>query len=204
MKKVIGLVLVGLGAFFLVLAPFLKYYAAPRLAVAPLACDPGPLCENGVSISPSTGLATVLFDPATLSPRTNVQLDQIRRVRPDQAASTGDNNRTVYDSFQNVTDPDGVTIDASTERIAFDGHTSVMINCCGANENGVPVTDFTGHQPVQVPLRHPEADLPVLRRHPEHAAAREVRRDRGDPGPHRLQVRADDPRDEVRRARGPG
>ena len=27
-------------------------------------------------------------------------------------------------------------MDASTERIAFDGHTSEMIDCCDANEDG--------------------------------------------------------------------
>ncbi len=152
MQKVIGLVLVGLGAFLLVLAPAAKWYAAPRLAVAPLACDPGPLCDGGVSVSPSSGIAKTLFDPATLSPRTDVALVSTRRVSPDQAASDGPNNQTVYDSFQDVTDPDGVTVDASTERIPFDGHTSVMINCCNANEDGAPITDFSGLNPYKFPF----------------------------------------------------
>ncbi len=152
MKRVVGLVLVGLGAFLLVLAPLAKWYVAPQLAVAPLGCDPGPLCEGGVSISPSSGVATVLFDPATLTPRANVDLLSTRRVKPDQAASDGPNNQTVYDSFQDVTDPEGVTVDASTERIAFDGHTSEMINCCGANEDGTPITDFSGIAPYKFPF----------------------------------------------------
>lgn len=152
MKKVIALVLVGLGAFLLVLAPLAKWYVAPQLAVAPLGCDPGPLCEGGVSISPSSGVARVLFDPATLSPRSDVALLSTRRVKPDQAASEGPNNQTVYDSFQDVTDPDGVTVDASTERIAFNGHTSAMINCCGANVDGTPITDFSGIAPYKFPF----------------------------------------------------
>ncbi len=152
MKRVLALVLLGLGAFLLVLAPFVKWYVAPKLAVAPLGCDPGPLCDGGVSISPSSGIAKTLFDPATLSPRTDVALVSTRRVSPDQAASDGPNNQTVYDSFQDVTDPDGVTVDASTERIAFDGHTSVMINCCDANEDGTPITDFTGINPYKFPF----------------------------------------------------
>jgi hypothetical protein len=105
-----------------------------------------------VSLSPSSGTATILFDPATLSPRSNVELTQVRRVKPDQKASDGPNNQTVYDSFQDVTDPDGVTVDASTERIAFDGHSSQMINCCGANEGGVPITDFNGIAPYKFPF----------------------------------------------------
>lgn len=152
MKRVLGLVLLGLGAFLVVLAPFVKWYVAPQLAVAPLACDPGPLCDGGVSVSPSSGVATTLFDPATLSPRSDVALVSTRRVSPDQAASDGPNNQTVYDSFQDVTDPDGVTVDASTERIAFDGHTSEMINCCNANEDGTAITDFTGLNPYKFPF----------------------------------------------------
>lgn len=152
MRRVLGFVLVGLGAFLLTLAPLAKWYVAPRLAVAPLGCDPGPLCDGGVSISPSSGTATVLFDPATLSPRSNVALDSVRRVKPDQAASTGPDNRTVYDSFQNVTDSSGTTIDASTERIAFDGHSSQMIDCCEANLDGNAITDFTGIAPYKFPF----------------------------------------------------
>lgn len=152
MKQVVAIVLIGVGVLLALVAPGLKWFIAPQLAVAPLSCDPGPLCDDGVTISPSTGLATTLFDPATLSPRSSVQLQQIRRVRPDQAASTGADHRTVYDSFQNVTDPDGVTVDAGTERIAFDGSSSVMIDCCGANENGVPITDFTGLNPYKFPF----------------------------------------------------
>ncbi len=152
MKRIAGLVLIGIGVFLMIFAPLAKWYIAPRLAVAPLGCDPGPLCEGGVSISPSSGVATSLFDPATLSTRTDVALVSTRRVKPDQAASDGPNNQTVYDSFQDVTDPEGVTIDANTERIPFDGHTSVMIDCCGANEDGVAITDFSGLNPYKFPF----------------------------------------------------
>jgi hypothetical protein len=152
MKRVIGFVLVGLGALLVVLAPALKWWVAPSLAVAPLGCDPGPLCDGGVSISPSTGIAVKLFDPGALESLSGVALTSTRRVSPDQAASDGPNNQTVYDSFQDVTNPEGVTVDASTERIAFDGHTSVMIDCCEANEDGVPVTDFTGINPFKFPF----------------------------------------------------
>ncbi len=152
MKRVVGFVLVGLGAFLLVLAPTVKWWAAPQLAVAPLACDPGPLCDGGVSISPSTGIATQLFDVATLTTLTNVELAATRRVSPDQAASEGEDNRTVYDSFQDITNPAGVTILAGTTRMAFDGHSSAMINCCEANVDGKPITDFTGIYSYKFPF----------------------------------------------------
>ena len=82
MRRIVALVLVGLGAFLLALAPMAHWYIGPKLAVAPLSCDPGPLCEAGVSVSPS-GLATVLFDPSTLSARNNI------RAQPDPAGGTG-------------------------------------------------------------------------------------------------------------------
>ena len=153
MKRVIGFVLVGLGALLLVLAPALKWCVAPTLAVAPLGCDPGPLCDGGVSISPSAGHRHHAVRPRPRCHRARTSsCYSTRRVKPDQAASDGPNNQTVYDSFQDVTDPDGVTVDASTERIAFDGHTSVMIDCCGANEDGIPITDFTGIDPFKFPF----------------------------------------------------
>ena len=67
MRRVFGFILIGLGAFLLVLGPTIKWVVAPSLAVAPLGCDPGPLCDEGVSISPSTGIAATLFDPGTLT-----------------------------------------------------------------------------------------------------------------------------------------
>jgi hypothetical protein len=152
MRRVAGLILVTLGAFLVVLAPLAKWYVAPRSAVAPLGCTGTELCDGGVSISPSTGTATQLFDAGTLSMRNNVPLTNTQRVKPDVAASEGANNRTVYESFSVVTDPSGTTIDAGTERIAFDGHTSQMLNCCNANENGTAITDFTGINPFKFPF----------------------------------------------------
>jgi hypothetical protein len=51
MKRVVGLVLVALGVFLLLVAPLLKWYVAPSLAVAPLRCDPGPLCDDDRKMS---------------------------------------------------------------------------------------------------------------------------------------------------------
>lgn len=149
MRRGLGFVLIGLGTFLLALAPLAKWYAVPRLAVAPLGCEGQTLCENGVSISPSTGVATTLFDPATLSPRSNVDLTATRRVKPDRPASKGANDRTVYESFQEVVDGDDKLVTASSERIAFDGQTSRMLSCCDANLNGEPIEDYSGIAPYK-------------------------------------------------------
>jgi hypothetical protein len=152
MRRVIGYVLTGVGVFLLVLAPLVHFYVAPRLAVAPLRCTGSDLCDNGVTISPSRGVASQLFDPGTLTTRTAVAVTNTQRIRPDVAASQGANNRTVYESFSEVVDSSGALVDASNERIPFDGHTSQMINCCNANENGTAISDFSGINPFKFPF----------------------------------------------------
>lgn len=159
MRRGFGYVLVGLGAFLLVLAPLAKWYIAPKAMVANVrsGCDTKALCEDGVSISPSVGTAAVLFDAGALATggdpiRRNVELTNVQRVKPDVEASEGANNRTVYESFSRVTDPAGTVVDAGTERIAFDGQTSKMIDCCDANENGEPIEDFSGNNPFKFPF----------------------------------------------------
>ncbi len=150
MRRVIGYLLVGLGAFLLVLAPLARWYVYPRVAVAPLGCDgTSAICQDRVNLSPSAGIATTLFDPATLHVRTNVALVGQERVRADVAASSGPDNRTVWDESQTVSDAAGTLVTATTMRIPFDGHTSQMIDCCGANVDGVKITDFSGINPLK-------------------------------------------------------
>jgi hypothetical protein len=148
MRRIVGFVIIGLGVFLLVLAPVSRFFVYPRVAVAPLGCTgSSETCKDNISISASTGTATTLFDPATLTERSNVTINSVLRVRPDVTASV--NGHTVYDGFTNTADGSGTTVNAFTERIAFDPHTSIMQDCCGANENGAPITDFSGLNPYK-------------------------------------------------------
>jgi hypothetical protein len=150
MRKILGHVLVGLGAFLLVLAPLSRWYVAPRVAVAPLGCTTtSAICKDRVNLSPSSGQAATLFDPATLTERTNVALVGQERVRADVAASQGPDNRTIYDESQTLNDSSGTLVAADTMRIPFDGHSSQMTNCCGANTDGKSITDFSGINPLK-------------------------------------------------------
>jgi len=168
-RKTLGLVLVGLGALLLVIAPLLKWYVAPRAEVTPLACTGTTLCDGGVSLSPSAGMAATLFDAGALKSVTNVSLVSTSRYRTDVAASHGADNRTVFEVFQSVnaspasqiSAPDGL-VDASTSRYAFDGHTSDMINCCNANLSGTPITDFTGMVPFKFPFNVAQKSYPYF------------------------------------------
>jgi len=151
MRRIAGYVLIGLGVFFVVLAPLARWVVYPKVAVAPLGCTgDSETCKDKISLSRSSGTATTLFDPATLSEKSNVPLKSILRVRADVVAST--NGHTVYDGFTNTSSDSNPTVNAFSERIAFDGHTSIMQNCCGTNENGVPITDVSGLNPYKFPF----------------------------------------------------
>lgn len=150
MRRTAGYLLTGLGVFLLVLAPLARWYVAPRVSVAPLGCtDTSAICQDRVNLSPSSGTATTLFDPATLQSRTNVALVGQERVRADIDASSGPDNRTVYDESQTVNDSTGLLINATTMRIPFNGNTSQMLNCCQGNADGHPITDFSGINPLK-------------------------------------------------------
>lgn len=150
MRRWVGLVLLGLGVAFLVIAPMLKFYAVPKLAVAPLDLDPA-------DTSDSEGVASQLFDPSTLTERTNVPVTSTRYTTADVAASQqAGGNIGVYDSFSRVNDATtGALITAGTERYAFDRTTSVLTTGSGSNVDGEPLTEENIADAAIMPLKMP-------------------------------------------------
>lgn len=149
MRRAFGLVLIGLGTFLLVLAPALKYYAVPRLAVAPLDLDP-------TVPSTSEGTATTLLDLATLKELSNVPLKQVRFTKADiPATQQAGGNQAVYDSFSRVNRADGTLVTASTERYQFDRTTDVLSIGSNANVDGVPLTEANIADDAIMPLKLP-------------------------------------------------
>jgi len=152
MKRAIGLILVGLGVFLLVLAALLRFTVVPAVAKAPL--SPGEN-TNGVTQTDQSGVAAKLFDPATLTERTDVPLKVTRFTRGDVPASQTEEAKSqdlaVYDTFQRVEDNAGVVVLADTARFAFNRVTSEMVNCCGANLDGENV-DMSGIVPLKFPM----------------------------------------------------
>ena len=147
MRRALGLVLIALGAFLIVLAPLARWYVAPRLATAPLNCsDESAICHDKVSRSPSVGEARALFNPMTLQsfPNLPLKLNSDRTVAGDVYGSR-QSGHTIYNESLVTTaqvpnaDGSGTTslgLDAQTARVAFDGNTSELIDCCGANADG--------------------------------------------------------------------
>ena len=157
MRRVFGLILIGLGTALLVLAPMVKYYAVPRLEVAPLDL-------NVKDTSVSSGTATTVADLSTGAETQDVPLVAVRRTTADIAASqqastqTGTNSG-VYDSLQVVSLASDTTgkpyLPATVERYAFDRTTSVMQAVAGANVGAVPITDAMVQGGVIMPLKMP-------------------------------------------------
>jgi hypothetical protein len=153
MRRGLGLVLIGLGVAFLVLAPMLKFYAVPRLAVAPLDLDPK-------NTSNSAGTVATVVDLATGTEKQNVDLLSTRRTTADVAASQqAGGNVGVYDSLSVISlksDASGKPyLPASPERYAFDRTTNVLVASSGTNVGGTPITAAMIGTDTQMPLKMP-------------------------------------------------
>ncbi|MEY3733142.1 MAG: hypothetical protein RL347_501 [Actinomycetota bacterium] len=152
MRRGIGIVLVGLGVFLMVLAALLRFSVVPAVAKAPL--SPGE-DSGGVTQTDQTGVAAKLFDPATLTERTDVPLTVTRFTRGDVPASQTEEAKSgdlaIYDTFQRVEDNAGTVVLADTARYAFNRVTSELSNCCGANVDGENV-DMSGIVPLKFPM----------------------------------------------------
>jgi hypothetical protein len=128
MRRVVGYILLGLGAFLLVLAPLARFVIYPGVAKAPI---------DVFSVGVSEGPGATIFSVADLA-EIETDLTSTRRTRGDVEAST--DTVAVYDSFVNTADAEGETRSASTERAAFDRFTGEAVPGYGENIDGEPVT----------------------------------------------------------------
>lgn len=149
MRRGIGLVLIALGVALLVLAPMVKFYAVPKLAVAPMDLDPKKPSLNA-------GVAEKLLDIATLTELTNVPVTSTRYTTADVAAAAAAGGNTgVYESFSRVNREDGTLVTAGTERYAFNRTTNVLQTGSNSNVDGEPITDAMIAGDAIMPLKLP-------------------------------------------------
>lgn len=152
MKRGLGIVAVGLGVFLFILAGLLRFTVVPSVAQAPLSPGDG---TGGVVQTDQSGVAAKLFDPATLTERTDVPLTATRFTRGDVPASQTPealaDGLAIYESFLRVEDNTGTVVTASTLRVAFNRVTSELSNCCGANFDGNEI-EFIGINPLKFPM----------------------------------------------------
>ena len=128
MRRTSGLVLVGLGAFFVTAALMLRFFVLPSLLVTPI---------DQFAESFARGTGTV-FNPAVLEEETGVPLVAHRTLRGDVAASSKDVG--VWDqSLLLEREATGELVNAYTDRVAWDRKTGEAVNCCGEAVDGEPV-----------------------------------------------------------------
>ena len=128
MRRTSGLVLVGLGAFFVTAALMLRFFVLPNLLVTPI---------DQFAESFARGTGTV-FNPSTLEEETGVDLVAHRTLRGDVAASSKDVG--VWDqSLLLEREATGELVNAYTDRVAWDRKTAEAVNCCGEAVDGEPV-----------------------------------------------------------------
>ncbi|MEW2357854.1 DUF3068 domain-containing protein, partial [Spirillospora sp. NPDC029432] len=138
MRRPVGLILICLGAFFLTLAPLVRFYVAGQVVLAPL---------NRYQVTRLEAQNATYFDTATLKTKTGVKLQASNTVRGDVRANGGNDRIAVWDSSTNIVDtadPDK-PIQIQGYRIAFDRRTSQLTNCCGANVDGDTKVRMSGY-----------------------------------------------------------
>jgi hypothetical protein len=138
MRRSAGLILIALGAFFLTLAPLVRFYVADQVILLPL---------NRYQLTRLEARNATYFDAATLKARTGVTLMANNTVRGDVRANNGDNRIAVWDSTTNIFDEANPAkpIQIQGFRIALDRRTAELVQCCGVNVDGDSSVKLSGY-----------------------------------------------------------
>jgi hypothetical protein len=133
-RRMIGLVLLGLGAFCVVAALAVRLVLAPQLIVLPLGQD---------SSTVATGTATVFY-PGDLTQRSGVPVRAGRDVIGDPKAPGAGPDVAVWTMSLKLTDPDGSLIAVTEDRLCLDRHTAATVACVSERLNGDNRVRHTG------------------------------------------------------------
>ena len=132
MRRTVGMVLIGMGAFFLTLAPLVRYYVGHQVLAAPT--------NVYQQVTLKADNASYL-DQGKLKIRNGATLVATVTTRGDVRAATG--KLAVWDYFVSIQDQaTGASVQVQSQRAAFDRRTAMLVNCCGSSVNG----DTTVHQ----------------------------------------------------------
>ena len=151
-----------LGILLLVAAPLLRFWVSPALAQAP------PLPPGGSTTYLETGVLTSLFDlesgaAATTEP---VPVTRTTTVTGDAAATqqaeAAGRNVSVTTTSQTTTTADGRVLGELGFRLAADRSSQALVNCCGAQVDGVPVDMEGSGSPLRLPWFTPPAAYPYF------------------------------------------
>jgi hypothetical protein len=137
MRRKVGFAVIAVGALLLILAPLLKWYAYPRLAVAP---------QDQESTTVSTGEDVTVFSIAELTegrdPQVVTDVTSTRgtvSVVEDLPEGTSDDDVAVWETVVNTTDAEGTTLTATRSIVAFDRRTGAGVPGYGQSIDGEPI-----------------------------------------------------------------
>jgi hypothetical protein len=136
MRRVLATVLTALGAFLLVLALLLRFVLPGQVIKWSL---------NEYQVTTLTGHGVSYFSQSELEEINNVNARATLTVEGDVAA--GGSSTAVWNEFTAVQDTtNGQAIQYVQQRSAFDRHSGLIVNCCGAFVSITNVGQFYGHQ----------------------------------------------------------
>jgi len=139
MRRVLGLVLTGLGAFLLALALLLRFYLPGQVVKFPL---------NEYLVTTLTGHNVTYFNAKQLRVLTGVTAKATSTVEGD--VSAGSSSVAVWNDFTAVEDTtNNAPIEYISQRSAFNRRTGATVDCCGAYISISNVGTRTGHQSGQ-------------------------------------------------------
>ena len=123
MRRILGPVLVGVGCFLIVAALMVRFYAYPKLAVAPV---------NQNSVTKLQAEGATFFNTSTLSEeQTDLSVENQTLGDAEATEEAGDDVRVWYGSTS-IRASDGTIISRSQERVAFGATDGAAVNCCDA------------------------------------------------------------------------
>jgi hypothetical protein len=139
MRRVLGLVLTGLGAFLLALALLLRFYLPGQVVKFPL---------NEYLVLTLTGHDVTYLNAKQLKVLTGVTAKATSTVEGD--VSAGSSSTAVWNDFTAVEDTtNNAPIEFISQRSAFNRRTGATVDCCGAYVSISNVGTRTGHQSGQ-------------------------------------------------------
>ncbi|MDJ0347199.1 DUF3068 domain-containing protein [Streptomyces sp. H10-C2] len=127
-RRIVAVLIVGLGVFLLVLAPMLRWFVLPRVQVAPYDMDFTDVSSGpGSYLDPTTGKVTT--DTLTVTRHLLGDAEAGRQAGKAvwDVSTRLDTSRTVHlaDARQ--------ALNLSTHRWVFDRHTTASSDCCGGD-----------------------------------------------------------------------
>lgn len=126
MRRIVGLVLAGLGGFLIITAVLFPTYVVGQMVKFPL---------NEYETANLSGTNVQYFSAKLLTEETGVTEHATYTIKGDKSA--GSSSTAVWDQFEYAYDVTNGQVQAlSTERAAFDRKTAQLVNCCGSNING--------------------------------------------------------------------